>query len=836
MIDPFNGVLSQWRPRSIRTVSWVLVLGLAGAALWTLSDFSPTTDWEGTRQDRLDRAALALDGSYSVGQTFVARENGLAAVSVLLVVYGEGDAPVAPAGRLTFHLREGSATTAAPWTDAAPDLATVTIETAGLVHNAPYRFSFPPQRESQDREYVFFLEGTPGNKVSVWTNSLDAYAGGAMLENGQVADGDLYFITHCRSEPLLVLGAVPAALVRDGWLVLPFLLLFVLPGAILVSLLGQAAPRDPLSQLALAVGLSLAAWPVGLFWLTAVGGRLDGLSSWVFVGLLVVLALVLGARRRFQGLRTWLSPAHRRPVLVLLVVLAGTTLVRFVQVRGLDLPLWVDSVHHDVITRLILQYGGIPQSFRPFLPVDSLADYHYGFHVDAALFAWLTGRSVEDVLLVLGQLLNTVSALAAYLLATRLTGRRMAGVVAALIVGLVASMPAYYVTWGRYTQLTGLVILPAALTLLLDVVEKQEWQKRRLVLAVLLLAGLLLTHVRVGIFYGTFALPILTMLSVRGWRSWRTAFRPWQIAGLVGLGVVLMTLPWLATLVPRWLPLGTLPARLQGPPEYNAFPWNYIDVGYNRELLALAGAGALWGLWRKQRGVIAIALWSGATLLVANLEWIGLSSSWLVNNSAVVISFFLPTAVLVGFLVADLAGGLQVALGRWGKVAVPGVVVLGLTVTGLWGARAMLPIVNQVTVLATADDVIACDWIQEHTLPGTRFLVNTRLWQGGTYMGTDGGYWLPVLAGRWGSVPSALYIMGDLEYIRAVNDLLEWSATVESFDDPATRERLRQASITHIYIGARGGHIMPQKLLGVDGYRLIYQRGPVWVFAVEPIR
>ena len=47
-----------------------------------------------------------------------------------------------------------------------------------------------------------------------------------------------------------------------------------------------------------------------------------------------------------------------------------------------------------------------------------------------------------QVLLVLGQILNAGAALSAYLLAVRLTGRRLAGLCAILVTGLVSTMPA----------------------------------------------------------------------------------------------------------------------------------------------------------------------------------------------------------------------------------------------------------------------------------------------------------------------------------------------------------------------------------------------------------
>jgi len=833
----------QWPTRVPQVLAWLLLLSLAGAILWSLRDFSPTTTWEDVRQDRLDRAMPPLDGTHTVGQTFVARQAGLSAVEVLLVVYGPGEAPVAPAGQLTFHLRQGLppalVAQAGPVRlgragTSSTDLVTITIETAGLRHNSPYRFSFPPLRDSRGQTYTFILEGTPGCPVSVWSNSLDAYADGELLADGQL--GDLYFLTYHQYDPLFVLEDIGPALLRDGWLIGPFLLLFLLPGAILVSRLGPATPEDPLSQLALAVGLSLAVWPVGLFWLTAVGVRLDAPRLWLVVGVVAALGLALGLRQRFRGLRAWLAPRHRGPALALLAVLAATTLVRFIQVRGLALPLWVDSVHHDLIVRLILHQGGIPSSFQPFMPVDHFTLYHCGFHVDAALFAWLTGRSVEDVLLTLGQLLSGAASLAAYLLAVRLTGRRLAGVVAALVVGLIASLPAYYVSWGRYTHLAGLVILPTALTLLSDAIENRDYPRRRVLLATVALAGLLLVHVRVTIFYVTFALPALLVWTVlvRNAGRWRAAVRPWLIAGLMGLGAVVAAAPWLGLFVPFLLPLGTLPSRLQSvDPGYNAFPWGYINTGYNREVLALAGLAALWGLWRRQRGIFLVVSWSALTLLIANPELWGWPSLWALNNSAVVISFFLPAAVLIGFLVADGAGLLRSSVGRWGRMAVPGLVALGLAGASLWGARAMLPIVNPVTVLATAEDVIACDWIRANTSPSARFLVNARFWQSNTYMGTDGGYWITLLTGRSSTMPPSLYNTGGRDYVQAVNDLAEWAAGVESFDDPATRARLRHEGITHIYIGARGGAITPQKLAGVAGYRLVYQRGPVWIFAVE---
>jgi hypothetical protein len=70
-------------------------------------------------------------------------------------------------------------------------------------------------------------------------------------------------------------------------------------------------------------------------------------------------------------------------------------------------------------------------------------------------------------------MVNAATVPVAYLLAQRLTGRAWAGVLGALVTGLVSLIPAYYVNWGRYSQLAGQVILPVLMILTMETVEKR---------------------------------------------------------------------------------------------------------------------------------------------------------------------------------------------------------------------------------------------------------------------------------------------------------------------------------------------------------------------------
>ena len=119
--------------------------------------------------------------------------------------------------------------------------------------------------------------------------------------------------------------------------------------------------------------------------------------------------------------------------------------------------------------------------------------YHYAFHALAAVFSFISRLSPPDAVLYLGQVLNAAIAMAVYRLGKALWGDWRRAVLSAILVAFVTQMPAYYVTWGRYTLLTGMLLLPLAMASALDIVNKGV-QKSRLFTLGLLTAGILLSH------------------------------------------------------------------------------------------------------------------------------------------------------------------------------------------------------------------------------------------------------------------------------------------------------------------------------------------------------
>jgi hypothetical protein len=145
----------------------------------------------------------------------------------------------------------------------------------------------------------------------------------------------------------------------------------------------------------------------------------------------------------------------------------------------------------------------------------------------------------------------------------------------------------------------------------------------------------------------------------------------------------------------------------------------------------------------------------------------------------------------------------------------------------------MVSIVNPATVLATVEDLSAMNWIKENTPLDAVFLINTRYWQLGTYVGTDGGYWIPQLTGRRTLLPALSYTYGAPDYVRHITDMARTVSEIKDADDPELQDILEQEKVTHVYVGARGGPLAPQMLLGNSRYRPVYSTGAVWIFEVR---
>lgn len=781
------------------------------------------------------KAAGEIHGTRTVGQTFVASHDGLSRIDVRLATYGRRNSQ-----SVVFHLRSHPS--------ASTDIATITVGADDVENNAYHSFRFPPVPGSAGRSSYFFLESPtsrPGDAITTWHSPDDVHAGGQMYLQGNPQGGDLAFKTYYTYRHKAILRDLYTGTMASLRLVPLVILLYLLPGYALLQLLAPDLRLNLSERLALSLGLTLALMPSALLMASLVSLRLGRLMT---VLLLAGAGLIALWRTNFSILRSSLRDVGTSDVSLGSIFLIAL-LVRLLVVRDWTVPMWADSYQHTVIAQLMVDHGGLFDSWLPYAPFNSFTA-HFGFHSTVAFFHWLTGIGIARSVIIVGQILNTLSALTLYPLTVRLAQNRWAGVGAVLVAGLLSPMPMHYVNWGRYPQLAGQVVLPVALWLLLSALETPRLSWGRLAMASLALVGLCLTYYRMAFFYAAFVI------------AWGIG-RPWGLRGkglsgwtelvkrlvVIGLLFLLLVLPWIPRLFRGRLPAAVGATTAKGPSvsqlveEYRI--WQRITSYVPRSILVAALIGLSWSIFRRRWPVTVVGLWAlGLASLVA-LRFLHVPGAGMMQNFAVLIALYIPVSLLVGWLVGELAHLMIRQVETVGHV----VAAVALMGCGLWGARQRMTVFDPSYQLVTGADEAAMYWISEHTSPDARFLVNGCLIYGGTSaIATDAGWWIPLLANRQNTMPPqyALFNESEIEpgYGQRVVELVARLRQISPASEAGLALLCREG-VSHVYIG-RGQeqaswHVLnlSPPLLSVDELaasgdfeRIYHQPDRVWVFAL----
>ncbi len=759
-----------------------------------------------------------------IGQTLVANFDGLEGVEVYLAPQGEAR------GQVTLHLREEPA--------AEEDLAVASLPAGQVAQRGFYRFSLPVQARSRQRYYYFELTFEGEGRLQVGRAPGEAYLDGAAYRQGAPVDAAQLAFLLDYAPRQLARGLAGEAL-RWVWYLLLAGFLFVLPGWALLDLAGAGdetflAMRNIWARGALAAGAGLALYPLLFLW-TGLAGLHPGRGYALLPGLAAAAWL---ARRRSASpaRRAWRRVRSAHPAdFALAGLLALLVFSRVWVLRTLEGPMWGDGMQHTIVTQLLLDHGGLFTSWQPYAPMETFT-YHFGFHTAAALFAWLTGMEARFAALWAGQLLNILAALALYPLAWKIGGEnRWAGTGAVLVAGLLSPMPAFYLNWGRYTQLAGQVILLPALYFAWEYLDRgsASFPRRRILAGAVLWGGLGLTHYRVLIM-GAAGVAAYLLTHPRRWRE--TLPRALALAAAGGS----LALPWYGRAFGgklvrmfaaqlRAVPAGGNPAPAQAVTGDLALylpPWGWV--------LLLLGAGV--ALWQRRRWAQVFALWWLLLLIAAYPAWLHLPGNAIVGYFTVLIAAYIPAGVFLGGLLA-LPEGMPRAAGA-------GLSLL-ILLAGVWGLRARLrDIAPAQYALLTRPDVRAAAWVQERLPAQARFLIDGFTAYGDTAaVGADGGWWLSALTGRAVSLPPLLYTFEADPYPAFRQDLLDLTHALREggAEAPETREILRRRGITHVYIGQQQGRVnspapalRPADLLASPHYRPVYHEGRVWIFEVQP--
>ncbi|GAB4529930.1 MAG: hypothetical protein Fur0018_16890 [Anaerolineales bacterium] len=814
----------------------------------------PITDYENSQEDA-QQALIYLDETHQAQQTLILRRVPVESITLWIAHPIEG-AP--PATSLTLTLESIR----------RPQRVR---RTYGLTHTqAPTASLFSiPLADFQPGEPVTLTLQVHNGGLWFYGRADESYPDGSLTLNAVPQSGDLAFrLTYDYGLPALWEDL--RALLSHLWLLLPLSALLLLPGLVLEkaidrrpltvdhppSTVQHPAYTVPIPYSSLRIPLSAAFWPVLLAWSTlpALHWTRPTLLA-LGLTLLSIAALQVKARRSNPTPQANPTPRptprlkHLIPdtwhlILTLTLVLAA----RLIMVRDLAAPPWVDSVHHSLLTRLILANGTYPSTYAPYAQTAN-AHYHSGFHALVAAFVLLSGLEIPVAMLILGQVLNAlVSTLGVYTFARTLHFPHRTGLLAALIAGFVTPMPAYYLSWGRYTQLAGLLLLPAAFALwTMDdgrqtTDDGQQTADRPLLTArilysaipilplALLLAGLLITHYRVAAFLA------LLILAWEITHLGRDTLRRLPGRSVSVLSSLLLASPWLWPALQGFIAPKTAGTPPTPRPWFTDFSWRYLTAGLGRYTLGLAVLGLGWALWRHRRAALTLILWIVGMFLLANLGALGLPGGTWVNNTSVEITLFLPIAALGGlFLDAWLSAIYHALHARWHLMSDAWYLTLTailLAVVTFYGLRTTLNILNPVTILFHERDRAAMQWMDANLPPDALILINPAPWGYGLYVGADGGYWVSPLTGRRTLPPTLLYGWSQRQEVQHTN--AESAHLLEIAQNPeALAAFMRETGAGYLYIGARGGPFSAHALQTSAAFQEVYHQGDTWIFALK---
>ncbi|MCU0485986.1 MAG: hypothetical protein MUC85_07715 [Anaerolineales bacterium] len=691
-----------------------------------------------------------------------------------------------------------------------------------IQQNTPLNLVFNPRSDPPGQAYTLELQAQSG-QFDIQGRTEDIYGGGSAELDGIPLNADLAFQTTYA----YTWTAFQQDLSRAwDWAsqILPLFIVLILPGWFLLEITGLRRQFDGWEFIALSVGISLALSPVVMLWTTQM--HLPWRSAGLWITTLLAgggLVIILLKRRSKITLR---APDATSLVMWIIVIL--TCWVRVAMVRDMAAPAWVDSVHHALFGRLIAETGMYPAAFEPFFELEPTR-YHPGFHASLASFMLLSGEDPAQALLSFGQVLNMLSVVSAYLFTTSLTKDKRAGAAAALAVGLFSPMPAYYTSWGRYTQLAGLLILPVPVALWRHWIEAEETNRSGWaypVLTSLAVGGLFLVHYRVAAFAGMLLL-LDWLFSLRHHKKPAIRFALQAVPP-----ALLLIIPWLLPMITQTLiPDTQLPVK-EGAVFMGDFPWGNLTAVQGKYLLWMAAAAVPHALWKRQRIAWLLPAWVGSLLILANLSAFGLPGGNLVNNVSVAITLYLPVAVLAGTLVSE---SIQlVAHYLPSRLLLPAKALLILTslILGLIGSHQIVTILNQNLYLVRSADLPAISWAKENIPKGETVLVNPFLWGYNTYAGGDGGYWLSALASIPTLPPPVVHGMDRSAESAATNALSEQVIALAQHPDELYA-LLKSHSIHYIFLGARGGALSPDILQQSGFFEILYAEAGVSIFKTK---
>lgn len=163
-------------------------------------------------QEKQNQHIGEIYGGKVVGQSFVADKNKLTRVDVKFATFARTNT-----NDIIFKMREA---------DPPKDIVNITVNAAKIKDNSYFGFVFDPIPESQGKSYVFSISSPgsiPGNAITIWYTTEEAYGGGTAILNNSTIQGDLNFKTYVKYSRLDFISSFFKKFTQDT----PFFIVYI---------------------------------------------------------------------------------------------------------------------------------------------------------------------------------------------------------------------------------------------------------------------------------------------------------------------------------------------------------------------------------------------------------------------------------------------------------------------------------------------------------------------------------------------------------------------------------------------------------------------------------
>ena len=801
---------------------------LAGLLSLVLSACALTDEGQLARSD--DHTILLHPGQ-TVGQTFVPLHSGLNGIKVWIDTRGGAR------GTLSLRLRSDP--------ESSEDLVVSKVLINEYSESRLYSFVFPKVDVHSRNGYRYFFLSWDGQKpLAIGAAPGDRYLNGAAyVDHRPLPSHQLAF--HLTYDWLAAGVGLFRASLKGAAIVAISAILYLLPGYAILAWTYRGDLFWP-ARMGLAAGLSTAIYPIILLWASLFGLRLGSQAVFLMVGL--AAAMLAGRyyrwRPRFNP-KALVRSNNFWPDLVFIFSLTLIVINRLSVIYALPAPMWGDSYQHSVITQLILDNGGLFNSWQPYTPYNSFT-VHFGFSAISALLGWALGNhDGMTATMLAGQVMNGLAVVALYPLATVLFPHRSpwVGTIAVLISGLILPIPTYYTNWGRYAQLSSQVVLPVVLTFMTLALTPSKSITPILRLALptgLCIGGALLHYYRAPLYFISFIISILIIELIKSKRI--IYFANYSIF------IFLSVLISITIIFPKAFSIFNSSlfqsSQMVIDFDYNLLlqsviddyrAWFYTAEFIPMPVIFLTLISLILAIFRKESRLFIVVLWIVFLFIGPSLRLIRLPATNLLQSFATIIALYIQCSFMVAWLVEIFITKLNSFISS--------LILVLISIFGFINQFTFINVYNH--ALITYPDLYAMNWLKNNTSKNSLFLIQGyTIYKGRSIVGSDAGWWLPLLARRSNTIPPQYAILNEKpdEHNYSAK-LVELIALLEkhSLDSPEARRAICAMGVTHLFSGQRQGLVgadvrqlfSPSLLQQTEGLVPIYQRDRVIVASLD---